>query len=88
MFESILPERKEKVLFILCLCFPFHYARTVHGFMLFISVLPVSMNLKCGFKDGKESFPGMEVLPALNLDMREQLSSDDGVYKFFHPMNY
>ena len=30
----------------------------------------------------------MEVLPALNLDMREQLSSDDGVYKFFHPMNY
>ena len=30
----------------------------------------------------------MEVFPVLNLDMREQLSSDDGVYKFFHPMNY
>ena len=30
----------------------------------------------------------MEVLPALNLDMREQFSSDDGMYKFFHPMNY
>ena len=27
----------------------------------------------------------MEVLPALNLHMREQLSSDDGVYKFFTP---
>ena len=30
----------------------------------------------------------MEDLPALNLDMREQLSTEDGVYKFFHPMNY
>ena len=25
----------------------------------------------------------MKVLPALNLDMRGQLSSDDGMYKFF-----